>query len=459
MLFLRFAFSIFTILFSGWIIIKLIFHPKEKLPLGEIIILSFGIGTGFVGLAIFSLSFIVRFLNINYFLLVEALLFIFAFLKLKNNLFRREGPVRQQKINYTPLAILLASIIIWEIAYVLLDSLSLPFTAWDAWAQWGYRAKMLYIEKTFPFHPWAELPWFNASHLDSPVLIPFLEAYIYFFLKEVYEPLVRVFCSFYYIGIIALFYYHLRKQFNISFALGSCFCLATIPNFLRMASSGYMEVPLIFYITAGILYIWKYLKEKDNSFLLLGSLFMGLGTWVKREGLSIWAALFLSSVMICLLLRPNINKKRFLFVISFIPLLIYSPWFIFLNFLGLKAPYFKTPFQDLVNLAKERLPLILSTWSRNLSDIRQWNILWIVFILSAIWFLIKRSEKLKSFFLFIIIFQTVFDFIIFIMFPANLLGDIRVRILQCVDRLILDVAPIALFFICQQLGEKWKIVR
>src|SRR4030043_426268 len=323
MVFLKFIFSILTILISGWIILKLFFHPKEQLPYAEIIILSFGIGTGFVGLAIFFLSFIVKFFNINYLLLVEALLFIFAFFKIKKNLFSCTGLPRKQKSTYSPITIFFVSILIWEIIYVFLDSLSLPFTAWDAWASWGLKAKMFFIEKTFPFQPWAELPWFSAAHLEYPILMPFLETYIYSFLNQIHEPLVRFFCSFYYIGSIALFYYHLKKQFNINFVLASCFCLATIPNFLRMASSGYMEVPLIFYLTGGILYIWRYLKEKDNSFLILGSLFIGLGTWTKNEGISLWLALFLSSVMICLLLKLNIDKKRFLSTISFIPLLMY----------------------------------------------------------------------------------------------------------------------------------------
>jgi len=457
MIFLKFTFSIFTIIISGWVILKLLFHPKESLPFGEIVILSFGIGTGFVGLAIFFLSFIVDFININYLLLIEVLLFIFAFFKLKNNLFSWPNLPRKQKSTYLPITIFFISILIWEITYVFLDSLSLPFTAWDAWAQWGCRAKMFFIEKTFPFHPWTELPWLTAGHFDSPLLVPFLEAYIYFFLRQIHEPLVRVFCSFYYIGTIALFYYHLKKQFNINFVLASCFCLATMPNFLHMASIGYMEVPLIFYVTGGILYIWRYLKEKDNSFLLLGSLFMGLGTWVKSEGLSFWVALFLSCILICLLLKLNINKRRFLSTVSSVPLLIYSPWLIFLYIMGIKTDLFETPFKDLINLAKERLPLILTTWIKNGSDLRQWNILWVVFILSVIWFLIRPHEKRAMFFLFIIIFQTFFYFIIFIMWPSSLLGDIRVRILQAVDRLILGVAPMALFFICQQLGKKWKI--
>lgn len=452
MLFLKFSFSIFTMLISGWIILKLFFHPKERLSFGEIIILSFGIGTGFVGLLIFFLSFIVRFLNINYFLLVEVLLFIFAFLKLKNKLFSWESPSVQPKIIYSPIVIFLASVIIWEIAYVLLDSLSLPFTAWDAWAQWGFKSKMFFIEKTFPPHPWAELPWFNADHLEHPLLIPFLETYIYLFLGKIHEPLIKVFCSFYYFGTIALFYFHLKRQFNINFALASCFCLATIPNFLRMASSGYMEVPLIFYVSVGILYIWKYLKEKDDAFLLLGSLFMGLGAWVKNEGFGFWLTLLLSCILLSLLLKLNINKKRFLSRVSFIPLLVYSPWLIFQQILGLKAEYFGGSFKDLMHLAKENFLFILAAWVRNGFDLGQWNILWFVFILVAIWFLIKPREKLAMFFLFIIIIQTAFYITIFVRWPPGL-GDMRVRIFQTVDRLILHVAPLALFFVCQQLGK------
>ena len=459
MLFLRFIFSIFSILITGYIILKLFFHPKERLPFGEIIILAFGIGVGFAGLETLFLSFTKYPLNTGYLLSFQFMLLVIAIFKFKKSFFYWKKSYTDEKVTYSPLALFFLLIILWEIIYIFLEAFSLPFTAWDAWGNWGFKAKIIFSEKTFPLKLWTELPWIkHPAHLDYPLLIPFTEAYIYFFLGQVHDAFAKLFCSFYYLGIISLFYYHLKKRFNINFVLVSCFCLATIPNILMMAPTGYMEMALIFYITGGIFYIWRYLEEKDISFLSLGSIFIGLGMWTKNEGFSLWLTLFLSSLLMCLLFRLNIDKKRLLISVLFIPLLIFSPWIIFKYIFGLKAEFFASSLQNLVKdlpiLLRERMPLIFNILIKNCLDFKKWNILWFGFVFTLIWFLIKPYKKLSMFFIFIIILQIIFDFVIYIIWPVNLF-ELELHIFNSVDRLLVDIAPLALFFICQQLGKRF----
>ncbi len=147
MLFLRFIFCIFSILITGYIILKLFFHPKERLPFGEVIVLAFGIGTGFAGLETFFLSFTKNLLSTGYLLLFQAILFILVIFKFKKNFFYWKPSFRQEKIAYSPLVIFFLLIIFWEIVYVFLDTFSFPFTAWDAWGNWGFKAKIFFLEK------------------------------------------------------------------------------------------------------------------------------------------------------------------------------------------------------------------------------------------------------------------------------------------------------------------------
>jgi len=457
MIFLRFIFCIFSILITGYTILRLFFHPKERLPLGEVIVLAFGIGTGFVSLETFFLSFTKILLSAGYLLLFQLILFVIAIFKFKKYFFYWRKSYTDEKLTYSPLTLFFLLIILWEIIYVFLDAFRLPFTAWDAWGHWGFQAKIFFLEKTFPFQLWTQLPWIkHPNHLGSPLLIPFLEAYIYFFLGQVHEPLVKVFCSFYYVCIIVLFYYQLRRQFLDKFVLGSCLCLATIPNLINQAPIGYMDIPLTFYITCGILYIWRYLQEKDRSFLLLGSIFIGLSMWTKNEGFSLWLALFLSCILICLWFKLNINKRGFLFTVLFIPLLIYFPWLIFKYSLGIKVGYFQSSLNEFFGLAKQRLPLILDIWIRNCLNTQKWNIFWFSFIFSLLWFFVKPYKKISIFLFFIVVFQLIFYFIIYIIWPITM-SDIELQILNSVDRLPLHIIPVALLFICQQLGETWKI--
>ena len=461
MLFLRFIFSIFSILITGYIILKLFFHPKERLPFGEIIILAFGIGVGFAGLETLFLSFTKYPLNTGYLLSFQFMLLVIAIFKFKKSFFYWEKSYTDEKVTYSPLALFFLLIILWEIIYIFLEAFSLPFTAWDAWGNWGFKAKIIFSEKSFPYKLWTQLPWIkHPAHLDYPLLIPFAEAYVYLFLGQAYDPLAKVFCSLYYLGLIVLFYYYLKKQFNSNFALGGAFCLASIPNLLMISPTGYMEPALIFYVTVGILYIKRYLKEKDNCLILLGTLFIGLGMLTKNEGLSLWLALFFSSLLLALLFKLNVNKKKFIIFILFIPLLIYSPWFIFKHIFMLKPEFFTTPFlitlKNIFILVQQRLPLIFNILIKNIFDLQKWNVLWIYFLLSIIWFLFKGLKNTYTFFLLsIIILQIIFDFIIYVIWPVNIF-ELNLHILNSIDRLLTDISPLSLLFIYEVIGERWQ---
>ncbi|MDD2679261.1 MAG: glycosyltransferase family 39 protein [Candidatus Omnitrophica bacterium] len=454
MVFFKFTLAVFSIIITGYAVLRLFPGPKKELPIGEILCLAFGMGVGFVGLEAFLLALLKYPLSLGYLLSFQIAFLAFAALKLKENFFcYRATSWHRQRLSFSPLAIFLLAIIIWEIAYVFLKSSSLPFNAWDAWASWGFKAKIFFHERTFSVYSCVGFPGF--AHPDYPVLMPFVETYIYFFLGQVHEPLIKLFCSFFYAATIALFYYQLRRLFKVEFALGGCLVLATIPSLVNMASTAYMDVPLAFYITAGILYTWRYLKEQDNFFLMFGAFFIGLGMWVKNEGFGFWAALLLSCLVICLLFKLDSNKKKFLSIVAFIPALIYLPWLLFKYYFGIRVTYFQGPAGNLLELIKQRLPLALDIWVRHGLDIGKWNIFWVGFIIALVWFLIRPREKLAWFFLLIIILQVGFYFTVYIVWPMSL-ADLELQIFNSVDRLPLHLVTLVLFFICLQAGDKWR---
>ncbi|MDD2928059.1 MAG: hypothetical protein PHE30_04315, partial [Candidatus Omnitrophica bacterium] len=64
-------------------------------------------------------------------------------------------------------------------------------------------------------------------------------------------------------------------------------------------------------------------------------------------------------------------------------------------------------------------------------------------------------EKLAWFLLLIVIFQLVFYFIIYMIWPISL-PDLELQIFNSAGRLPLQLVTVVLFFICLQAGEKWK---
>ncbi len=472
MVFLKFILYIVNILFFGYLIVKFVIYPANRsfqVSFSERAVLSFGLGSGFIGLEALLLSFsgpihLLKLLSYQ----AWAVVMLYAFFKIKNrhcgNLagLSAHNPhlnCHGRKNSFSFVFLFFFLLCAWETFYIFSEAACLPFLAWDAWGNWGLKAKIIYFEKSFPFKIWTQLPWMrHPDHLEYPLLIPFLEAYLYFFIGKIYEPLAKLFCSFYYVGLIMLFFNQLKRDFSDKFTWAACFCLATVPTIVSVAYSGYMDVVLTFFMTAGGLYIWRYVREGEDVYLLAGSLFTGLSMWVKNEGLSFWAALFLASIVICFFKGVKIDRKKFLPAIFFIPLVIYLPWVIFKHRLGIEIGCLDNSLGNFAPSIAQRLVIMFHAYRASYFNVGQWNIFWFVFVVYLAWFLISPKDKRLFFFVFIIFFQLIFYAIVFIVWPVSN-QTIELYIFSAMERLPLHMLPLALFFVCQQAGRSFLLER
>ncbi|MFH1692427.1 MAG: glycosyltransferase family 39 protein [Candidatus Omnitrophota bacterium] len=465
MIFLKFILCLSNFLLFGFFLMKLAIYPRQQFAqLGfiEKAVLSFGLGTGFVGLGTLLLSFshtLDLYVLLAYQVLVLAVCYVLYRIRHKTADDVIVLVPKKQKSAISLIVIFFSLLIAWEVFYIFSEAACLPFVAWDAWGNWGMKAKMIYFEKSFPYKLWTQLPWMrHPDHLEYPLLMPYLEVYTYLFLGKIYEPLAKLFCSQYYLGLLALFFVHLRKDFSDTFALGACFCLATVPTIVDVAYSGYMDIALVFFVSAGVLYVWRYMRAQNNVDLLVGSLFVGLGTWVKNEGLSFWIALFFSCVALCLFRSLKVDKKRLLCSIFFIPLVIYLPWAIFKHRFAIEIGCLNNSLENIIPSIGHRLMIMFNAGKMSCFNPGQWNIFWFVFILSVVKFLIKPKDKFLAFFLFILFFQLMFYAVVFIVWPVSN-QTIDLYIFSAMERLPLQTLPLALFFMCQQAGKLFIVKR
>lgn len=130
----------------------------------------------------------------------------------------------------------------------------------------------------------------------------------------------------------AMVYRYLRRRINLEYALlGSLFFL-TIPVIIRLSSTVYVDLGLICFLFASLLYLFHWIESCFKlKYLLVSSVFCGLALGTKYNGL---IGLFLLGLFVAFVYsRYHAGKKfyasksigcSFLFVI--VALIVFSPW-------------------------------------------------------------------------------------------------------------------------------------
>jgi hypothetical protein len=129
-------------------------------------------------------------------------------------------------------------------------------------------------------------------------------------------------------------YRYLHRKLNTAYGLLGAFLFLSIPIVVKLSITAYVDLGLIFFSTAALLFLLKWL-EKDFSFkyLILAAIFCGLGMGTKYNGLISFALLTLFVPFLYSRANQEDHTRAFRAVaygLSFmtISLLVFSPWLI-----------------------------------------------------------------------------------------------------------------------------------
>lgn len=131
-----------------------------------------------------------------------------------------------------------------------------------------------------------------------------------------------------------LIFYYLRRRTNQAYAMVGVVFFLSLPIIVKLSITAYVDLGLIFFSTASLLFIFKWLESRFNlKYLILSAVFCGLALGTKYNGLIV---LFLLTLFIPYIrLRHTGNKRNDFFgavasgmLFCIIALLIFSPWMI-----------------------------------------------------------------------------------------------------------------------------------
>ena len=202
-----------------------------------------------------------------------------------------------------------------------------PVWAWDALSTWGFKAKVFYLRET------VDLSGFTA-HNYYPNLVPLLLTYLYLWLGQVNDHLVKIVFPLWG-GAFLVMLFGILKRLGLrrtpALGLTAFFALNGI-TFITHLHIVYADLALTYFAlgAVGFMYLWLAQAAPPRT-LPLGAFFFAGLTWSKFEGAPLAGTILLAAALTLLWLRPPRLVRRLALLAWPLGglLLGYLPWRLF----------------------------------------------------------------------------------------------------------------------------------
>jgi hypothetical protein len=258
------------------------------------------------------------------------------------------------------LAILSTILVAVAILTTVLQALALPMHMWDSIVIYGFKAKILFLQKTLktPAFMDSEVIHYSA---DYPLLIPYVEAGFYRWLGHPDDRVVRLLFAGYWVAWLGIIHEALSARLPRDPSRLLLAFVATLPLFSNMymgqASSGFADIPFALFWTGFLL-----CPGPLMPLLAVGCVF------TKNEGLPL--------VVIGWALRRDARS-------TVTGLLLLLPWIGARHFLPHNAAhYLRMPDWS---VAAQRLRLMGIYMFREIGDFRSWGLFWPLALAGMVW--------------------------------------------------------------------------
>jgi len=321
---------------------------------------------------------------------------------------------------------------------------------WDGLAIWGLKAKAVYSEGEVSLSLFHDLSrqW---SHLNYPLLLPTVEAWLYWFLGGVNEEQVKVVFVAYQLSLLTLFYIAIRRQHAGWYALVWTLVLASLPALLHNGSTGYADLPLSALVFAASAYLHLWIEEGRLADLSLAGLLAALAPWMKREGLLFWV-IALGAVVLCSGPRYSLAlRERLRAGLRFaLPVVLVAPWLVFAVVLRLPDNDFAVSVGTLLaNLP--RLPALARLLLEQLISVRSWGVLWQLVALAALW----RPRQASAGERYLLAAPAAYLLPLTASYVFSTWGSYTAHVAASLERLVLHVCPTAVLFLALR-ASRWS---
>ncbi len=326
-------------LLTGLVILSLLergrrlFRPAERLACG------FALGAGTIGFYLFYLGVArVPFTFFSVTLIAWPFLAGAWFLRRRLRLIDAALPRfpagwgRPKRAAAGLLCLLLAA----KLFFAIFHAVFTPTYFDDSSANYNYKPKIFYHTRSIVPDP--ESPWFLGGYRPAyPQGLPLFKVWVMTWTGGWSEPAINLLSPLVWIGIGLIAWRAFRDSLPPFPALAFTYVLLSLPILAFHAAFAYTDIHCAFFLLAGLLLMWRWIRERDRTLLAAAGLILAAGLSVKDEMLALAAAGFLPPLVLRHLLdRARLREWLGDFSVFLGALLILNlPWFVFKRVFGL----------------------------------------------------------------------------------------------------------------------------
>lgn len=346
-----------------------------------------------------------------------------------------------------------------EVLTVFFQAWIVPMEAYDAVANWGLKAKAIFLARGIPTDLLQSLEY-QVFHPDYPPLVPLLESYIYLGMGWAGDTGSKTLFPLFFAATLIVLYSCLQKLgYSRTTTLVCTFLLASVPYFSEHATNGYADLVVSFYFGASSLYLYVWCVKGGWVFLATSALFTGFAGLTKNEGLVLGAVQLIVLVASWVFNRQKMTRMRLMSCLATYLVLVVAivlPWQILKTSLGLV--------NDIVNSETlgggagwenlQRIGPILYHLQTQVLGPHNWNLIWICLLVA----LVLRHQSLfrppAVFMALSVGLVLAAYYSIYLLTPYSRLPfDVAWHLRTSASRLLLHILPQVTFLLALAFGE------
>jgi hypothetical protein len=358
----------------------------QRLGVVEAVALAYGIGLGAITWLMMVLHFSgVRFTMVNLLVPVAFLCLLLSTMRTRRETQTLVSPLSRWDWK----SFLLMCAVVLVMSVVFLQTILVPVESFDAVASWGLKAKAIYLSRNIPTDFLLNQDYRNyAYHPDYPLLVPLVQSFTCLFVGE-YDDFVSklIFPCYMFSCLVILYTACIRRALSRTESMAFTFLLAGIPYLGLQTSIAYPDPIISFYFFGGAIYLYHWIRKPCPLFLLISATLAGLTGLTKNEGLVLSLICWSVLTLYLLLQRKGKAGWKAWFLYGIILLALEGPWLIYRTSLQVHNDVINQE-AILSNLTwgnLKRIGPILYHYQSQVFGIKNWNIVWIVFLGSLLY--------------------------------------------------------------------------
>ena len=330
----------------------------------------------------------------------------------------------------------------------------LPLMVRDAWASYGLKGKIFFIEQRIPLEHFKNQQFLQFLRLPFyPLNLSLNESFLATLLGDFNETKLKMISLAFGLMSINLVYLSLKKFLSVAGAFLLTGVFAFTPMVILHSASffaGLSDILFMFYNLAAAGLLYEFSRTKDKRTFFLSSFFAAASLWTKFEGSVCIFAILAASFFL-------FGKREWVKICLWyllLPVALNAPWWIIKFITRMEFVYTFIRPHPLAAIG-EKLGMLISVLSKEFVSFGKWGWVWLVVPVAVAVNIRKLLDKGVQYFLAILLVEIAgYIFVLaFLSSPGTLRTRIKLGPPLSVERQLLHVLPFAVLAVGATLGR------